>query len=136
VLDLVFIPACSRKDKDMLTTERPLTAERLRNALEKRDGRMISNFYAEDAQMRIIDRNNPPSKPREIKGRAAIATFWDDICSRDMSHQVGLSVSEGNRMAVTEDCVYPDGTKVFVMTALELQDGQIKRETVVQAWDE
>jgi len=120
----------------MLTTERPLTAERLRNALEKRDGRMISNFYAEDAQMRIIDRNNPPSKPREIKGRAAIATFWDDICSRDMSHQVGLSVSEGNRMAVTEDCVYPDGTKVFVMTALELQDGQIKRETVVQAWDE
>ena len=38
--------------------------------------------------LRVIDRNNPPSKPREIRGRAAIATFWDDICSRAMTHSV------------------------------------------------
>ena len=71
--------------------------------------------------MRIIDRNNPPSKPREIKGKAAINTFWDDICSRAITHKVETSIAEGSRIAFTQACAYPDGAKVFSQAMLDLK---------------
>jgi ketosteroid isomerase-like protein len=115
---------------------KPVTGAALKEAIEARDGRMLSSFYADDALVRVIDRNNPPSKPRDIRGRAAITTFWDDICSRAMTHKVELTVAEGDRLAFTQACAYPDGTRVFCMAALELRGGLIARQTVVQAWDE
>ena len=39
-------------------------------------------------------------------------------------------------MAFTQACAYPDGTKVYCMAALKLEDGRIAEQTVVQAWDE
>jgi len=113
-----------------------VTGAAIKQAIETRDGRMLSSFYNDDALVRVIDRNNPPSKPREVRGRAAITTFWDDICSRAMTHRVDMSVTEGDRMAFTQDCAYPDGTKVFCIATLELKDGKIAKQTVVQAWDE
>lgn len=53
-----------------------------------------------------------------------------------MTHTVETSVAEGNRLAFTETCVYPDGAKVFCQAMLELKDGKIARQAVVQAWDE
>ena len=46
------------------------------------------------------------------------------------------SVTEGNKLAFTQACTYPDGAKVFCMAVLELDDGKITHQTVVQAWDE
>jgi len=120
----------------MFTEATPVTGAAIKQAIESRDGRTLSSFYADDALLRVIDRNNPPSRPRDIRGRAAITTFWDDICSRAMTHRVEMSVTEGDRMAFTQACAYPDGTKVFCMAALELKDGRIAEQTVVQAWDE
>ena len=97
---------------------------------------MLAGFYADDAFLRLIDRNNPPGKPRDIRGRAAIATYWDDICSRAITHKVDPGPSEGGRLAFTQDCTYPDGARVFCIAVVELNDGLIGRQTVVQAWDE
>ncbi|WP_011581248.1 MULTISPECIES: nuclear transport factor 2 family protein [Chelativorans] len=119
----------------MLTKE-VVTGSSLKQAIENRDGRTLSSFYTDDALMRIIDRNNPPSRPLEVRGREAITDFWDDVCGRAMTHEVDTSISEGDRIAFTENCTYPDGVKVFCMATLELKDGKIARQTVVQAWDE
>jgi len=113
-----------------------VTGAALKQAIETRDGRVLSSFYADDALLRIVDRNNPPSKPREVKGKAAIGTFWDDICSRAMTHKVETSVSEGNKLAFSQTCAYPDGMKVLCLAVCDLKDGKIARQTVVQAWDE
>jgi hypothetical protein len=86
--------------------------------------------------VRVIDRNNPPSKPREIRGRVAIGTFWDDICSRAMTHKVDTTVVEGDKLAFTQACSYADGTKVFCAATLNLKDGLTTQQAVVQAWDE
>lgn len=123
------------QEKVMLQTE-PVTAPAIKQAIEERDGRRLSSFYTDDAVVRVIDRNNPPSKPREVRGRAAISTFWDDICSRAMTHSVDTTVREGDRMAFTQACAYPDGTRVFCIATLELRGDRIARQTVVQAWDE
>ncbi|CDX26274.1 conserved hypothetical protein [Mesorhizobium sp. ORS 3324] len=120
----------------MLTKTQTVDGAAIKKAIEGRDGKMLSSFYADDALVRVIDRNNPPSKPREIRGRAAINTFWDDICSRAMIHKVDTTIAEGNNLAFTQACAYPDGTKVFCAAMLELKNGRIARQTVVQAWDE
>ena len=76
-----------------------VTGAGIKHAIETRDGRALTNFYADDAVLQIVDRNNPPSQPREVKGKTAIGTFWDDICSRAMTHQVESSVIDGNQLA-------------------------------------
>lgn len=123
-------------EDDMLTKTQAVDGAAIRKAIEGRDGKMLSSFYADDALVRVIDRNNPPSKPREIRGRAAISTFWDDICSRAMTHKVDTTIAEGDSLAFTQACAYPDGTRVFCAAMLELKNGRIARQTVVQAWDE
>ena len=52
-----------------------VTGAALKRAIETRDGRALTNFYTEDAVLRIVDRNNPPSRPREVKGKGAIRHF-------------------------------------------------------------
>ena len=85
----------------------------LKRAIEGRDADTLSGFYADNAVVRIIDRDNPPSKPRELKGKSAIAAYYDDVCSRAMTHQVETGVADGEHLAFTQACAYPDGTRVF-----------------------
>jgi hypothetical protein len=113
-----------------------VTGASLKQAIENRDGRSLANMYVEDAVLRIIDPTNPPRRPREIKGKTAIAAYWDDVCGRTMTHRVDNNVTEGDRLAFTQDCTYPDGGKVFCVAMLELRDGKIARQTAVQVWDE
>lgn len=120
----------------MLTKIDRVNGAAIKEAIEGRDGRRLASFYADDALVRVIDRNNPPSRPREVRGRTAIATFWDDICSRAMTHKVDVSIAEGDRLAFSQACAYPDGAKVFCMAMLDLKDGKIANQMVVQAWDE
>jgi hypothetical protein len=117
-------------------TANGVTGAALKQAIESNDGRALSGFYADDAVVNIIDHNNPPSKPRVVRGRAAIAGFFDDICSRAMTHQVASYVADGNRLAFTQACAYPDGTKVVCLAMMELKGGKVAQQTIVQAWDE
>lgn len=120
----------------MTTTATAVSGAAIKRAIEARDGQTFIGFYADDAEIRVIDRNNPPSRPREIRGRAAIRAFWDDMCSRNIAHRVDMTIAEGNRLAFTQECTYPDGAKVFGIAVLELAGGRIARHTVVHAWDE
>jgi len=117
-------------------TATSVTGAALKRAIESRDAAALSSFYADDANLRVIDRNNPPSKPRIVRGRTAITTFFDDICSRAMTHEVNTCVSEGNHLAFTQACAYPDGAKVLCLAMVELKAGKIAQQTIVQAWDE
>ncbi|MCL4184031.1 MAG: nuclear transport factor 2 family protein [Burkholderiaceae bacterium] len=118
------------------STRKTVTGAAIKQAIETRDGRTLASFYADHAVTRVIDRNNPPSRPREIKGKAAITAFWDDICGRAMTHRVDVSIAEGDKLAFTQACTYPDGAKVFCASVVELEGGLIADQTIVQAWDE
>jgi ketosteroid isomerase-like protein len=107
----------------------------LRRAIETRDAKTLGALYSEDALLRIIDQENPPSKPRDLKGREAIAAYYDDVCGRAMSHRIEAAVATDEALSFTQRCTYPDGAKVFCAAMLELKDGRIVRQTSVQAWD-
>ena len=112
-----------------------LTLSALRRAIESRDGLTLTGFYAEEAELRVIDQLHPPGKPQVLNGLAAIAAYYDDVCGRTMIHSVEHGVTAGDRLAFQQTCTYPDGKRVCCSAMLELVDGRIARQTTVQAWD-
>ena len=119
-----------------MTTLSTVSVADLKHAIEGRDAKALASFYDDNAVLRIIDRDNSPSKPRELRGKGAIAAYYDDVCGRAMSHRIEAGVTDGNQLAFTQVCTYPEGGKVVCAAMLELRDGKIVRQTAVQAWDE
>lgn len=119
----------------MTTVKEDLSVAALKRAIENRDGPALAAFYRDDAEIRIIDHEHPPKAPRVLAGKAAISAYYDDACGRAMTHHVDEGVSDGQHLAFTETCAYPDGTQVICAAMIELEGGRIKRQTSVQAWD-
>ena len=114
---------------------KPVTVAGLKRAIEGRKASAFAGMYADDAVLQVIDRDNPPSKPRSLQGKETIAAYFADVCGRDMTHKIESGVATGNRLAFTQSCAYPDGTKVFCSAMIDLKGGKIARQVVVQAWD-
>jgi ketosteroid isomerase-like protein len=123
----------------MTTTTRKHTTfdfARLRRAVEERDASSQLRFYADDAEVRIVDRDHPPRAPRVLRGKDAVREWIEDISARDMTHRVEHEVLGDGRAAFTEACRYPDGTNVLCSAVLRLRDGEITQALVIQVWDE
>lgn len=110
--------------------------EDLRRAIEQRDLDLMLGFYADDAEIHTVDRNTPPSSPYKLRGKDEIAEYLRDVFGREMTHRVENEVVGEDRLAFTEACEYPDGTRVLAAETCELRDGKIVRQISVQAWDE
>jgi hypothetical protein len=115
--------------------QKALDLSALRAAVEGNDAKALAAFYAEDAELRVIDKDHPPSRPLVFRGRQAIGAMLDDVCGRAMQHHVDDGLVDGNHAAFAETCTYPDGVKVYMSAMLELADGRIRRQTNIQAWD-
>jgi hypothetical protein len=111
-------------------------ADTLRRSIEGHTAADLLSLYADDAQVRIVDRNTQPSKPRVLHGREEIGAMYDDIFSRDMTHQVDQCIAQGDHAAYSLTCRYPDGTRVLAESMVTLRDGKITDEVLIQAWDE
>ena len=110
--------------------------DRFCRALEQSDTATQLAMYAPDAVVTIADRVTQPGAPRTLRSHEEIRAWIDDVGKRDMTHSVQHTVRDESGAAFTEACRYADGTNVLCATVLELADGRIARQTVVQAWDE
>jgi ketosteroid isomerase-like protein len=119
----------------MMTTADKVSLAGLKRAIETSDAKTLAGYYAEDAVIRIIDQNNPPGRPRELVGRSAIAAYYADVCGRAMTHRVEAGIEDETRLAFTQSCAYAAGGRVYCSAMIELADGHIARQTIVQAWD-
>ncbi|WP_055695262.1 nuclear transport factor 2 family protein [Streptomyces prasinopilosus] len=108
----------------------------LRRGIEARTSLPMVSLYADDAELRIVDRNSRPSHPMVLHGRDEISAMLDDVYSRDMTHRLERCVVQGDHAAYSESCVYPDGVRVYSESMLSLRDGKITEQTMIQAWDE
>jgi hypothetical protein len=93
-------------------------------------------LYHEDAEYVTVDKNNPPSSPRVLRGRAAIGEYLKEAASHGVISHIELPVVSDERAAVAFNCRYPNGTRVLCNSILQLEDSLIVRQTDVQAWDE
>ncbi|MEU3982078.1 nuclear transport factor 2 family protein [Streptomyces sp. NPDC026672] len=112
------------------------TIETLRRGIEGNTGNTLLSLYADDAEIRIVDRNTQPSHPKVLHGRPEIAAMLDDVYSRDMTHKLERCVVQGDRAAYSESCEYADGVRVLAESMITLRDGRIAEQIMIQAWDE
>jgi hypothetical protein len=112
-----------------------ITIANIRKAVEARDAKSLKALYANNAVLTIIDTDNPPSKPRLIKGASKIGEFLDDVYSRDMTHTLDDGFVDGQHLAFVEGCRYTNGTHVVASAMAELGPHGIVKQTIVQAWD-
>lgn len=120
----------------MTTTQTAFDLRALTRAIEERDATAQLAHYDDDAEVRLVDRDNTPGSPRVLRGKAAIREWLEDLSARDMTHRVEQQVVQGDSATFVEACRYPDGTNVLCSAVLELRDGRIARQLVMQVWDD
>jgi hypothetical protein len=104
----------------------------LRHAIERCDPDLILGFYAEEANLSIINAQAQRSIPFELCGKAEIAKHLRAVFGQETSHRVEGEVVGDDRVMFREACEYPDGGRVVVETTLEVRDGKIiQQEDVV-----
>lgn len=119
-----------------MNTTTAFDLETFTRAIEERDASTQLAMYARDAQVTLADKVAQPGSPRALHGRGEIQSWLEDVCARDMTHDVGHTVRDDRGVAFTEECRYPNGANVLCATVLEIRDGLIVRQVGVQAWDE
>jgi ketosteroid isomerase-like protein len=113
-----------------------LDFEALRKAIEQLDADLLVGLYADDAEMRIVNRYTTPSSPKVLSGKEEITEHLRDVCGRAMTHRIENEIVGEDRVAFNEACEYPDGTKVLAAITLDVRDGKVVRQVNVEAWDE
>ena len=113
-----------------------LDFEAMRRAIEESDYDALVALYANDAELRTVNKNSTPSSPQVLRGKEEISELLRDVCGRAMTHHVEDEVVGENRVAFNEACEYPDGLRVLGSTTMDVRDGMIVRQTNVEAWDE
>lgn len=114
----------------------PFDTDTLRRGVEGHSAATLLSLYADDAEIRVVDRNTQPSHPMVLHGRDEIRAMYEDIYSRDMTHKLERCVIDGDQAAYSQSCRYPDGARVFTESMVTLRDGKIAEEILIQAWDE
>jgi len=112
-----------------------LDFEALRHAIEQCDFNVLLGFYAEDAQLSIVNADTLQGSPFELRGKAEIAKYLRAAFGQGTSHRVEQDVLGEDRVTFREACEYPDGSRVRVETTLEVPDGKIVRQIDVVAQD-
>ncbi|MDX2545981.1 nuclear transport factor 2 family protein [Streptomyces sp. WI04-05B] len=110
--------------------------EALRRGIEGQDAAALLSLYADDAELRVVDHKTQPSHPMVMHGRGEIGAMLTEVYGRDMTHKLEQVVVQGDQVAYTESCLYPDGVRVLAGSMMSLRDGKIVDQTVLQAWDE
>jgi hypothetical protein len=111
-----------------------LDFEALRHAIEHCDLDVMLGFYAEDAQLSIVNADTPHTSPFELRGKAEIAKHLRVTYGQEASHRVERDAAVGeDRVTFREACEYSDGGRVWVETTLEVRDSKIVRQVEVVA---
>ncbi|MFJ9609827.1 nuclear transport factor 2 family protein [Kitasatospora sp. NPDC101176] len=108
----------------------------LREGIERSDPAALLALYADDAELRVVDRKTQPSHPLVMHGRDEIAAMLNEVYSREPTHTLEQVVVQGEHVAFMESCRYPDGVRVLMASMADLRDGRIVDQTSIQAWDE
>ena len=104
-------------------------------ALEERDIDYQARHYAFDAEMRIVDPDNPPSAPQLVHGRPAIHAWLLHASTRDLGLRATHLVDGGDRVALTERWHHHDGTTVLATSTAEIDNALITMRHTILVWD-
>lgn len=91
--------------------------------------------YADGAELRIINPDNPPRLPRTLRGKSEIEAWIRGEPVQRTVVQVSNLIEDGDRIAFTEIRRYSDGGHEIAASTAELDDGLITRQLTILVWD-
>src|SRR3712207_738272 len=95
-----------------------LDFEALRHAFERRDPELLLGFYADGAELRVVNADAPEGSPAfELRGKAEIEKYLRAVPEHDTTGRVESEVVGEDRAAFSEAREYPDGSRVVIRTA-------------------
>ena len=105
-------------------------------AIDTSDAESQIAVYDDSAEVQVIDADNPPSAPRVLKGKDAIADWVRSNCQPQVSRRVVRLINGADRIAYTVAQVQDDGSPEIVATSTaELRDGLVTHEHTILFWD-
>lgn len=110
-----------------------LDFEALRDAVENLDAELLASLYTEDAEVRVVGHEAPPSSPVILRGREEIAEAYREAYGgQQFIQRVESAVVSEDRLALRVAAEYPDGKRELCGVFLDLdKDGKIARNTTV-----
>ena len=101
-------------------------------AVEDHDVDYQLSRYAPDADIRVVDLDDPPPAARTIRGSQALWSWLDHADA--LGVEVTRRLDGGDRVAYTEHWRRTDGTDVVSTSTAELADGLITTQHTILAW--
>ena len=114
-----------------MSTQLKFDLDGLRRAIESGDAFYRTALYADGAELRIVDSDQPATPPQILQGRSAIAHWIQSMYGSDDTHRVLESVTDGEQIRLVEERETADGLRLVYATAAQVDRGQIIRETAV-----
>ena len=106
-----------------------------RTAFETGNAAAWAEFFADDAEWLEYRHSDPPRSPNRIQGRGAIAAFVEGVAAADLEIRIHDEVIGDERVAFAATIDLPDGRRVIEHVILHVEDGRIRRQVDVEAWD-
>ncbi len=103
-------------------------------ALERHDTDYQLSCYAPEADIRIVDPDNPPRAPRLVRGSAAVRDWLLHNSAGELDLRVTHKVDGGDRIAFTERWHYQDGIEGQATSTAEVEDGLITTQHTILVW--
>lgn len=119
-------------------TTSSLDLETLRRAVEGLDAELLAGLYAEDAEVRVVGHEAPPSSPVILRGREEIAeAYRASYGGQQFIQRVESAVVGEDHLALRVAAEYPDGKRELCGVFLDLnKDGKIARNTTIHVEEE
>jgi len=115
-----------------MSTQIRFDIEGLRRAIELGDCSYQLALYSDDAEVSIVDSDDPHCSPRVLHGKPAIGQWINDMRDRTSVRQVMNPQVVVDRLDLTEECQAADGSNFGYARTAEVHKGQITRETVTR----
>jgi hypothetical protein len=108
----------------------------INHAHRRREPDALLDLMADDAEL-VEYRMSDISSPHVARGKTEITGVYEDVMSREMTHEVRDVVATDERIAYTVHCEYPDGNRVLGSYVLDFDDeGRITHITGHVSWTE
>jgi hypothetical protein len=91
--------------------------------------------YAVNADLTVIDPDNPPSSPHVMSGTEAIATWLRGSCAANTVQRTARMIDGGGQIAYTVEQLNRDGTHEIATSTADISNGLITAQQTVLVWD-
>ncbi|HET9873313.1 MAG TPA: hypothetical protein VFP89_12070 [Propionibacteriaceae bacterium] len=115
-----------------MSTRTLFDLEGLAHAIELSDVDYHAALYAEAAELKTVDADQPTARPAVYRGKRAIKIWLDQVSATWVDHKVVSLAATGDEVTLTEECRSREGVRVTYTYAAAVSRGQMKSCTVTR----